>query len=76
MHPGGEDVELSYRLHDTNAGWRIVDVYLKGTVSELALRRAEYASVIDRSGFDELVATLRKRIGDLEAGRGRRAGPS
>src|SRR5437899_1044158 len=38
VNPGGEDTELNYRLHPTPAGPRIIDVYLKGTVSELALR--------------------------------------
>ena len=49
IDPGGEDVELNYRLHDTPAGPRIIDVYLKGTVSELALRRSDYTSVLERS---------------------------
>jgi phospholipid transport system substrate-binding protein len=72
INPGGEDVELNYRLHQTPAGPRIVDIYLKGTVSELALRRSDYTSALERDGFDALVATIRTKIADLAAGRAKR----
>ena len=67
--PGDEDVELSYRLRETPAGPRIIDVYLKGTVSELALRRSEYTSVLEREGFPALIATVDRKIADLAAGK-------
>lgn len=73
--PGNEDVELTYRLHRAADGWRIIDIQLRGTVSELALRRADFTSVLDGEGFDGLVALLRRRIDDLAAGRGRRTAP-
>ena len=69
--PGREDVVLTYRLRHTATGWKIFDVYLKGTVSELALRRADYAAVLDRQGFATLETTVRTRIDDLAAGRGK-----
>jgi phospholipid transport system substrate-binding protein len=72
LNPGGEDTELNYRLHATPAGPRIIDVYLKGTVSELALRRSDYTSVLERQGFDALLTTVRAKIGDLAAGRAKR----
>jgi phospholipid transport system substrate-binding protein len=74
VDPKADPVELSYRLHRTDAGWKIVDVYLKGTVSELALRRADYASVLERQGFAALAGLMRSRIADLAAGRGKRQG--
>jgi phospholipid transport system substrate-binding protein len=72
IDPGAEDTELNYRLQATPEGPRIVDVYLKGTVSELALRRSDYTSVLEREGFDALVATVRGKIDDLAAGRAKR----
>jgi phospholipid transport system substrate-binding protein len=57
---------LDYRLRKNPAGeTRIVDVFLNGTVSELAMRRAEYSSVIKREGFDALLAALRERVETL-----------
>ncbi len=63
--PGDEDVDLSYRLRQTRDGWRIIDVYLKGTVSELALRRSEYSSTLKRDGFEKLATAIDKKISDL-----------
>ena len=63
VSPGLEPVEIRYRMRPVEeAGWRIIDVYLNGTVSELALRRSEYSSVIKREGFDYLARTLREKI--------------
>ena len=63
-----DDVEINYRLHRVGEDWRIVDIYLSGTVSELALRRAEYGSVLERQGFDKLVADIESKIAALRAG--------
>ena len=61
--PNGEDaVEINYRMRPDGDSWRIVDVYLNGTVSELALRRSEYTSVIERDGFESLVSTLEEKL--------------
>ncbi len=60
--PGKDPVQLNYRVRPGPDGWRILDVFLNGTVSELALRRSEYAAVLDRSGFDGLLAALEQKI--------------
>ena len=36
----------------------MIDVYLNGTVSELALRRSEYSTVLKRDGFEKLIETI------------------
>lgn len=65
LNPAGDDVKLNYRLVETKTGWRIIDVYLDGTVSELALRRAEYSAVLKRDGFDKLIADVDRRVAEL-----------
>lgn len=65
--PTDEDVQLDYRLRMTDAGWRIIDIYFNGTVSELALRRSEYSSLIKRDGFDALLSALDERIAELDS---------
>jgi phospholipid transport system substrate-binding protein len=65
---GGENVDINYRLRRADGGWKIVDVYLKGTVSELALRRSEYSSVLEREGFPALIEAVKAKIGALERG--------
>jgi phospholipid transport system substrate-binding protein len=65
-----ENVDLNYRMQKTAQGWRVIDVILKGTVSELALRRSDYSAVIERSGFSALETYLREKIAALAAGKG------
>jgi phospholipid transport system substrate-binding protein len=65
--PSDEDVALNYRLMRGEDGWRIIDIYLRGTVSELALRRSEYSATLKRDGFDDLVAAIDRKIEDFRA---------
>jgi phospholipid transport system substrate-binding protein len=69
VDPGAENTEMNYRLHSTPKGPKVIDIYLKGTVSELALRRSDYTSVLERDGFEALLATIRGKIDDFSAGR-------
>ena len=64
---GGDDVNLDYRLRSVDGSWKIIDIYLNGTVSELALRRSEYSSMIKREGFQALLVALDERIQSLAA---------
>jgi len=65
----GDPVNLDYRMRLAAAGgWRIIDVFLNGTVSELALRRSEYGALMRRDGFDALIAAVREKIAAAEAG--------
>lgn len=66
---GEKPVEINYRMLRGDEGWRVIDVLLRGTVSELALRRAEYSSMIKRDGFEKLIETLEEKIADLAAGK-------
>jgi phospholipid transport system substrate-binding protein len=67
--PDADDVELTYRMRKTDAGWRVVDVYQKGTVSELALRRSEYSTVLKRDGFEKLLQTVAAKTADYASGK-------
>lgn len=66
VQSNGESVRLNYRMRQRNGRWRIIDVYLNGTVSELALRRSEYSSVVKRDGFQSLVEALEEKIATTE----------
>lgn len=57
----GSTVPFNYRMHLADGKWKIVDIYLNGYVSQLALRRADFASTIASSGAAGLV----KKINDL-----------
>jgi phospholipid transport system substrate-binding protein len=70
VRPDDEPVRLHYRLRREGDAWRIIDVYLNGTVSEVALRRSEFATVLEREGFEGLVSDLREKIESYARGEG------
>ena len=55
-------VDLDYRLRGADGSWRVIDVFMNGTVSELALRRSEYSSVFKRDGFEALISSLEEKV--------------
>ncbi len=56
-------VIFHYRLRKQDGTWRIVDIYLEGAISQLAMRRSEFSAVLARGGVDELI----KHMSDLTA---------
>ncbi len=69
VKPNGETVNLNYLLRQDGAGsWKVIDVYLSGTVSELATRRSEFVAVLQRNGADGLVQMIEQRTAALRTG--------
>ena|ERR1051325_5576739 len=65
----GETVTLNYLLHTDNAGGlKVIDVYLSGSISELATRRSEFGAVLQRSGAEGLVRMIEEKSAALRAG--------
>ncbi len=64
----GKDVRIDYLMQATDNAWRIVDVFLKGAISELATRRSEYVSVIKRHGYDGLITAIEAKIRKIGQG--------
>jgi phospholipid transport system substrate-binding protein len=63
----GEPVTLNYLMRQSGDKWQIIDVFLSGTISELATRRSEFTSILRREGPDGLLQVLDKRVADLKA---------
>jgi phospholipid transport system substrate-binding protein len=65
LQSGGRTVTINYLVR----GGRVVDVYLNGTVSDLATRRDEFASILaSGGGADALIKRLRERTQSLLGG--------
>ncbi len=56
--PGKDPIPFVYRMQKTADGWQIIDVYLNGYVSEVATRRADFASTLKSGGASALVKKL------------------
>jgi phospholipid transport system substrate-binding protein len=57
----GEIIPLTYYMRRFDAGWQTVDVFLKGAISEMATKRAEYSSVLQRQGLDGLIRIIEEK---------------
>ncbi len=68
LRPNDAPVQLNYLLRGGEGRWRVVDIYLGGTISELASRRAEFTALLREGGAERLAAELRRRTGALLGG--------
>jgi phospholipid transport system substrate-binding protein len=64
----GDVIVLKYLLHQSDIGWRIIDVYFLGIHSELSMRRSEYLTVFQRDGFEGLLSELEQKTAEYAAG--------
>ena len=61
----GEPVAMNYLMHWTGDTWRVRDIYLTGTISQLANMRSQFSSVLARDGPDGLTALLDRKTETL-----------
>ena len=64
----GDTTTLDYLMHQNQGSWQISDVYLDGTISQLAIQRSEFYSILRREGIDGLVMALNRKVDLLEKG--------
>jgi phospholipid transport system substrate-binding protein len=57
----GDTVSFDYLLRQDKKDWRIINVLADG-VSDLALKRVEYRSVLGKKGFKVFIDMLKKKI--------------
>jgi phospholipid transport system substrate-binding protein len=70
VRPADPPVPLTYVLQkQQQRGFRIIDVILQGSISELAVRRSEYAQVLRQGGVDALTRLLQQKADEM-LGRG------
>jgi phospholipid transport system substrate-binding protein len=61
----GKPVNIDYLMRQNGGSWQISDVYLDGTISELATRRSEFAGILRSGGIDALIAALNRKTASL-----------
>ncbi len=59
--PGEKDVKFDYMMKKKDDSWQIINIIADG-VSDLALKRSDYTSVLSRDGFDALIAKITEKI--------------
>lgn len=65
VRPKDEPVVLNYLMRESGGAWRIVDIYLSGTISELATKRSEFGAILKSGGPSALIESLHEQTGKL-----------
>ena len=63
----GEAIPITYVMFRGNGEWRIADVLLDNSISELAVRRSEYRAVLSKGRTDGLIDILNGKADQLLA---------
>ena len=58
----GTEVPFNYRMHQADGQWKIVDIYLNGNISQVALRRADFQSTVQKLGPSGLLDKLNQLV--------------
>jgi phospholipid transport system substrate-binding protein len=61
--PTGQPVKFDYIVNRDGTKWQIANIVVDG-ISDLALKKAQYTSIMEREGFDSLLAKLSQKIAD------------
>ncbi|WP_253717654.1 ABC transporter substrate-binding protein [Sphingomonas sp. AP4-R1] len=54
----GDPVAISYRMRQSGGQWKIIDVFYKNSISQLATRRSDFAAALAAGGAKGLIAHL------------------
>ncbi|MGH6967766.1 MAG: ABC transporter substrate-binding protein [Stellaceae bacterium] len=65
IQSNGQPIVLDYLMHQAAGTWKIVDVYLSGTISQLAAQRSEFTSVLRQGGAAALIQSLHDKAAQL-----------
>lgn len=65
IRPNDEPVDLNYRMRKTGDDWKVIDVFLSGTISQLANYRSEFATTLRTKGADGLVQLINDKVAAL-----------
>ena len=63
----GGHTQLNYLLRNFNGRWQVVDIYFNGSISELAVRKSDYSSVLKNGGMSALAAALEAKVAEMAA---------
>lgn len=64
----GGKVALNYLMQQRGGAWKVIDVYLKGAVSEVATRRSEFRAVLRDKGANGLIRAIEGKIAVVRRG--------
>ena len=61
----GAPVTIDYVMRRTPAGWRAIDVLLDGSISQNAVKRSDFRSLVSTGSAQPLIDSLRRKVQEL-----------
>lgn len=58
----GQPVTINYLMRRNGGTWQITDIYLDGTISQLAVQRSEFDSILQNQGVNGLIDALNRKV--------------
>ncbi len=65
---GGERLRLDYVMRDGTGTWRAVDILVDGSISRVAVQRADFRKILASGDAEALIASLHRKVSDLSDG--------
>jgi phospholipid transport system substrate-binding protein len=56
--PKQAPVAISYRLRQSGGSWKIIDVFYRNSISQIATRRSDFAAALQKGGAKSLIAHM------------------
>lgn len=64
----GDAVSIDYVMRRGPQGWRAIDVLLNGSISQNAVKRSDFRSLVTGSSAQPLIDSLRRKSAELSGG--------
>jgi phospholipid transport system substrate-binding protein len=67
VQPGGDKVSINYLMRQNGQQWQVADIYLQGTISQVATLRSQFGAVFLRDGANGLIEALNRKASSLNS---------
>ena len=67
VQPDGDKVSINYLMRQNGQQWQVADVYLQGTISQVATLRSQFGAVFQRDGASGLIEALNRKAASLNS---------
>lgn len=64
----GDPTKVNYVVKQEGQGWQITDVYLDGSISQVAVQRSDFRSLLTAHSAAELIQRLDSKVAELSDG--------
>jgi phospholipid transport system substrate-binding protein len=65
--PDGDPVRMDYVMRQGPEGWQAVDVLQQGTISQAAVQRSDFRSLLSDGGAQKLIDSLQQKVDAMSA---------